>query len=265
MAEAQKVAPEKSKETKKDDERLTCGIVMPISGNPDTGYSEDHWEEVKGILKRAIAKAEFEPHLVSESSPTAIIHEQIVHSLYNDKIIVCDVSDRNPNVMFELGMRLAFDKPIVIVKDNSTRYTFDVANIQHISYPISLTFSKIESFIDELSKKITDTYQQYKSDPEKHSFLQSFGPLTPQRVTLKDSDAKDLLVALNGKVEDLSIALPDIWNEIRRLKNEIDMERKFTNRISQYDRMDPEYRRFQNDKYNKIIRSGNNSEDPPLF
>jgi hypothetical protein len=34
---------------------------------------------------------------------------------------------KNPNVMFELGMRLAFDKPAIIIKDNRTNYSFDTA------------------------------------------------------------------------------------------------------------------------------------------
>jgi hypothetical protein len=34
--------------------------------------------------------------------------------------------------MFELGMRLAFDKPTVIIKDDKTDYMFDTGIIEHV-------------------------------------------------------------------------------------------------------------------------------------
>ncbi|MDE5880079.1 MAG: hypothetical protein K2G99_08735, partial [Desulfovibrio sp.] len=84
MAESQKVAQAKAEETPKEDEKLTCGIIMPISGNSGTDYTEEHWEEVKKILERAARGAKFTPRLVSESEPTAVIHERIVNNLYYD-------------------------------------------------------------------------------------------------------------------------------------------------------------------------------------
>src|SRR5690606_35815500 len=90
-------------------------------------------------------------------------------------IVVCDVSGKNPNVMFELGMRLAFDKPTVIVKDDKTDYSFDTGIIEHVGYPRDLRFSKIVLFKDKLSEKVKATYQKSLSDPEHSTFLKSFG------------------------------------------------------------------------------------------
>jgi hypothetical protein len=53
---------------------------------------------------------------------------------------------QNSNLMLELGMRLAFDKPAVIVKDDKTDYSFDTSSIEHLAYPRDLRFSKIKSF-----------------------------------------------------------------------------------------------------------------------
>jgi hypothetical protein len=64
-----------------------------------------------------------------------VIQKRIVQNLYSSDVIVCDVSGKNPNVMFELGMRLAFDKPTLIVKDDKTDYSFDTGIIEHVPYP----------------------------------------------------------------------------------------------------------------------------------
>ncbi|MHB6943589.1 hypothetical protein ACYCG4_23710, partial [Klebsiella pneumoniae] len=80
--------------------------------------------------------------------------------------IICDVSSRNPNVMFELGMRIAFDKPVVIIKDNATQYCFDSGTIEHLEYPKDMRYSEIEKFKALLKQKIENTIDHHKSNPE---------------------------------------------------------------------------------------------------
>ena len=91
-----------------------CGIVMPISGMD--GCSESHWSDVLRIISEAIDEADFEGNLVSNADDVGIIHKRIIQNLYDNPMVVCDVSGKNPNVMFELGLRLAFDKPTVIIR-----------------------------------------------------------------------------------------------------------------------------------------------------
>ncbi len=116
---------------------------MPISALD--GCSEHHWSEVRGILNDAIREAGFEPRLVSVADDSGVIQKRIVHNLYDDPIVVVDVSGKNANVMLELGMRLAFDKPVIIVKDDATTYSFDTAPIEHLPYPRDLRFTRSSS------------------------------------------------------------------------------------------------------------------------
>lgn len=118
-----------------------CGIIMPIS-SIDTCPAE-HWQDVLRILQEAIADAGYEANLVSDADDSGIIQKRIVQNLYDNDIVVCDVSCKNPNVMFELGMRLAFDKPTIIIIDDKTSYSFDTAIIEHLSYPRDLRYGKI--------------------------------------------------------------------------------------------------------------------------
>jgi hypothetical protein len=118
-----------------------CGIVMPISAIDNC--TESHWSDVQEILSNAIEEAGFTPNIVSNADNVGIIQKRIIQNLYKNPIVVCDVSGKNPNVMFELGMRLAFDKPTIIVKDDKTSYSFDTSPIEHLSYPRDLRFAKI--------------------------------------------------------------------------------------------------------------------------
>ena len=121
---------------------LLCGIIMPIS--PIDGCTAEHWAEVKEIIKdevESIVDLKFTAKLVSDADDIGVIQKRIVQGVYNSDKIVCDVSAKNSNLLFELGMRLAFDKPTVIIKDDKTDYSFDTSIIEHLAYPRDLRFS----------------------------------------------------------------------------------------------------------------------------
>ena len=107
-----------------DEQKLICGIVMPISAID--GCSEQHWADVLDILTDAIGHAGFDSNLVSNADDVGIIHKRIIQNLHDNPVVVCDVSGRNSNVMFELGLRLAFDRPTIIVKDRSEEHTSEL-------------------------------------------------------------------------------------------------------------------------------------------
>jgi len=176
MEEAKNAAEPAAAEVAKVSQELLCGLVMPISSFD--GYSAEHWRDVRGILTEAISSApglKFKVQMVSEADEIGVIQKRIVQNLHKAEMIVCDISGKNPNVMFELGMRLTFDKPTVIVKDTETSYPFDTGVIEHIPYPKDLRFQKIVSFKEELGRRITSSYRASQSDPDYSPFLKNFG------------------------------------------------------------------------------------------
>ncbi len=164
-----------------------CGIIMPISDTD--GYPKGHWQDVAEILYKAIDGAGFIGKIVSDSKVSNIIHNEIVQNISENPIVICDVSSKNPNVMFELGLRLAFDKPTIVIKDDDTDYNFDTSPIRHLEYPKDLRHNRVEEFQIDLINALTMTYQSFKEGKYK-TFLQSFTTYVPkierQEVNLKD-------------------------------------------------------------------------------
>ena len=150
-----------------------CGIVMPISSIDNC--SEEHWRDVKSIPSESIQEAGFTPQLVSDADDVGAIQKRIVQNLYENPMVVCDIGAKNPNVMFELGLRLAFDKPTIIVKDDKTSYPFDTGSIEHLTYPRDLRPSKIVEFKELLAEKIKATHHKATSDKDFTTFLRHFG------------------------------------------------------------------------------------------
>ncbi|WPN61726.1 hypothetical protein QMK47_19510 [Pseudomonas sp. P9_35] len=203
MAKGTVSTPDAARE-KNTRETITCGLVMPIS--TIDGCSAEHWIEVKSIILESIVAIndyDISVKLVSEQDDVGVIQKRIVQNIYSSDIVVCDVSCKNPNVMFELGMRLAFDKPTVIIKDDKTDYSFDTGVIEHISYPRDLRFSKVTAFKAALAEKVIATHKAGIAGGET-SFLKSFGTFSvsslEQRVGSPDQVMLEMLQDLSADV-----------------------------------------------------------------
>ena len=169
-----------------------CGLIMPIS--EIDGCSEAHWLDVKSILTDAIEYCGLKANLVSNSDEIGIIQKRIIENLYAYPIAVCDVSGKNPNVMFELGIRLTFDKPVIIVKDDRTSYSFDTSPIEHLTYPRDLRFAKIVAFQKALSSKIHNTLRSAANDENYSPFLRAFGDFTVPKVPQKEVSGQEFIM-----------------------------------------------------------------------
>lgn len=80
-----------------------------------------------------------------------MIQANIVKDIINAPMAVCDLSTRNPNVLFELGIRQAFDLPVVLVQEKGTARIFDIASINTIDYDKNMGYRNVL----ETQKKIT--------------------------------------------------------------------------------------------------------------
>lgn len=143
---------EKNEDVSHDEFKI--GIVGPISASEDIEdcYTSNHWISVRKIIQDSYPSIPM--HLVSESNSSGIILDRIIQNLAEYDLIICDTSSKNPNVMFELGLRLAFDKPVILVKDELTAYSFDISLIEHVDYTSNLEYSSMLKFQTTLSNKI---------------------------------------------------------------------------------------------------------------
>jgi len=176
---------------------LTCGIVMPIS--PIDGCGADHWADVKAIILDAVQSIDepkFSASLVSDADDIGVIQKRIIQGLYNSHVVVCDVSAKNSNVMFELGMRLAFDKPTVIIKDDKTDYSFDTGVIEHLTYPRDLRFARMVAFKKQLAEKVLATYQAAERDPNHSTFLKNFGTFTVAHLNQQEASSDQVILEM---------------------------------------------------------------------
>ena len=106
--------------------------------------------------------------------------------------------------MFELGIRLTFDKPVIIVKNDRTSYSSDTSPIEHLTYPRDLRFAKIVDFQKALSSRIHSTLRKASDDPNYSPFLRAFGDFTIPKVPQKEVSGQELIMQ---QLEGINIAI----------------------------------------------------------
>lgn len=150
------------------DGRPECFVIMPFS-DPG-GYKPGHFRRVfEDIFKPACEKAGFTAVRADDDAATNMIHLEVLRRLLDSPLVLCDLSTRNPNVLFELGLRQAFDKPVVLVQEVGTPPIFDVTLLRYIDYHPELLYREVL----EDQNKIAETIKQTMADADKQEGVNS--------------------------------------------------------------------------------------------
>lgn len=109
-----------------------CFVVMPIGKTEEEKEHFLGWYQV--VIEPAIANAGLVPILSAANEQPNAINDEIRVHLALDPMVVIDLggmtgdTEPNPNVMYELGIRHAFNLPHVIMAWDNQRLPFDIAN-----------------------------------------------------------------------------------------------------------------------------------------
>lgn len=111
----------------------TCFVMMPFA-NPIGGYYAT-------IYEPAIKKAGLTPvRADTDIFATGKIIDQIWTGLKHAKVLVAELTGRNPNVLYELGLAHALHKPVVLISSNEADVPFDVRHVRVIYYELTDPF-----------------------------------------------------------------------------------------------------------------------------
>lgn len=192
----------------------TCFVIMPISNHPD--YDNDHFTRVYNyLIKPACESAGYKPVRADDSIKTDHITITILQQIIGADIAICDMSSRNANVFYELGMRQAFNKKTVLIRDASTAIPFDIQDLRTLEYDKNLRVDNIKKSIDEISKAIKET--ENMTDEEINSMIQLLG-IKSAKVEKSHEMSTDTSLIMN-EIKSLANAVKDVKQEVKSRTN----------------------------------------------
>ena len=132
----------------------TCFVMMPFDGPIGSYYS--------AIYQPAIEKAGL--HAIradDEIFGTGKIIDQVWRGIHSAKVLVAELTTRNPNVFYELGLAHALQKPVVLVSRTESDVPFDLQHVRVIYYDTDDPF-----WGEKLINKIAENVLSAITNPE---------------------------------------------------------------------------------------------------
>lgn len=111
-----------------------CFFITPIS---DEG--SEIRKSVDGIINEVISPIlkdlNYELYVAHRMNTTGSINKEIILELYQADLVIANLKNLNPNVMYELGISHSFKKPtITIMEEGGEQLPFDVIDQRTIFY-----------------------------------------------------------------------------------------------------------------------------------
>lgn len=139
----------------------TCFFVTPI-GKEESDERKQADFLMENTLKYVCMQHDMELLRADQLSGTGDINSDIMELLHTADMCVVDLTGLNPNVMFELGMRIEIKKSLVIIAKRGTELPFDIH-----SYRI-IFFDNIEQSVN--NSNLISTLTEYFSISAKRGF-----------------------------------------------------------------------------------------------
>ncbi|EJD6309513.1 TPA: hypothetical protein PJH94_003851 [Raoultella planticola] len=138
--------------------KLIAFVAMPFS-EKTSNYPHGYFDEVlKHLITPSAVKAGFNAKTAKKAG-SEVIQSTIVNDLDAADLVIVDLTEHNPNVLFELGMRIAFSKPVCLIRAKGTAPIFDIDHMLRVyDYNPCLWPSTLESDIPQLSEHIKETW-----------------------------------------------------------------------------------------------------------
>ncbi len=94
-------------------------------------YYPDHFDN---IIKPALEEAGYEVEKAADIYYAGLIIEQIKQSIVRADLIVCELTGRNANVLYELGLAHSLGKPAVVMTQDEGDVPFDLRHRPFLRY-----------------------------------------------------------------------------------------------------------------------------------
>jgi hypothetical protein len=139
----------------------SCFVMMPFALPIGDHYSKIYEPAIRKAGLRAV-RAD------NEIFGTGKIMEQVWSGIKSAKVLVAELTKRNPNVFYELGLAHALQKPVVLISSNDEDVPFDLKHIRVIYYDVNDPF-----WGTKLLDKVAENILSALKNPEEAIFARA--------------------------------------------------------------------------------------------
>lgn len=134
-------------------DKKKCFVIMPFSDTKSC--TEQKWTEIfEYIIKPAVEKSRLGYECERSVAERENIIKGILEALNKANVVIADLTDNNPNVFYELGVRHTLANRTILIAQGEEHIPFDLR-----PYPVAFyseSPAKIAEFKEDMKKKLED-------------------------------------------------------------------------------------------------------------
>lgn len=147
-------------EAKKESEKSPiCFVITPI-GSDSTPTRRAADGLIDSVLEPVLKRFNMEMVVAHRISKSGSITTQVIEYLLTAELVIANLTELNPNVMYELAVRHAKRLPVVSIAQEGTRLPFDISDERTIFYNNDM------AGVTELTPKLEQTITVALEDNE---------------------------------------------------------------------------------------------------
>jgi hypothetical protein len=183
--------PRKRPKASESVDKRSCFVISPFGGYFDMYYTHVHVPAIEAAGVRPIRADD-------PFTPGAIVND-IWRFIQSADVLIADLTGRNPNVFYELGLAHAARKPVIILTQRVDDVPFDLQGLRWLLYDVREP-DWSSALRDKLTASIKETLESDES-----AILPTFLAVDTSKKTTVTPDEQRLL-ALERQVETLQQA-----------------------------------------------------------
>ncbi len=190
-------AKKKSPQKKKD----LCFVIMPFGG-----WFDDYYES---IYRPAIEASGLAVKRTDDLYRPGTIVNDIWSLTKEAKILLADLTGKNPNVFYELGLAHALAKPVILVTDSMGDVPFDLRSLRVLEYD-----KNMPTWGDSLQTDITKAVKELLASPLE-AVLPTFLSVKPAKEDREVSEHDKAILEIRQELESVKMQMRQSFGHYR--------------------------------------------------
>lgn len=221
-----------------------CFIISPIGKEGTENYNRFK-EVLDYVIKPAIESSSMKLRIIRADSinRTGSFINDILQYIYSSFIVIVDLTEQNPNVFYELGVRHSLSPRTILIAQNLDDIPSDLREYRTIIYNTSAKGSH------DFTRKIHDFITEIKKEPNRpdNPVLDRLPNLTEQ----KQGDLEEQISVLKSQISGL-LSKPENSLEIgKKPPKKLDLDKKIKRILNL---MHGEYQSITGGRFTKKIK-----------
>ncbi len=185
-----------------------CFVIAPIGEEEsDTRLRSD--QILRNIINQVVPDLGYEDAVrADQTGVPGMITTEIIQHLLDDELVIADLTDHNANVFYELAVRDAVRKPVVLLIEKGEKIPFDVSGMRVIQVNLSDS-DNVTACKEELKQHIEAAEQ----DPQS-----LISPITTaiavQALHSSDNPLGQSVAEIHTRLDELPAVMRQLFREI---------------------------------------------------